>query len=591
MTPSHRIVSASSALALCTGMAGLILSAAACDSGDDKTPKTEELREIVLRGAPPEERASGLFSSAQRSHREVLEGIRDAVDQPLVKGVFLRVEELGGSFGRIHELRAALLEVRTAKKTLHCYFDATDNSGYGLLAEVCERISMPPSGMLALTGLRAQSFYVRDLLERVGVSADMLQVGRYKGAADALTRSDMAPELKETLGALLDDLQAEVDRSIQAGRAIDPAALRRATDEGPHTAQTALAAKLVDAIAFDDEARTKAKNAAKAKKVVRVLEEPEDRSVGIGDLFELLTDDGKSDQRGERLVLAYVDGTIGDGDSEGADGIQSGPFVKAMRRYADDKNVRAVVLRIDSPGGSALASDKMWHAVRRVAKHKPVIVSIGDMAASGGYYIACAGTEIFASPTSIVGSIGVVGGKIVADKLADQVGVRSETLARGKNANWLSPVARFSDSERAALQRALNETYRIFLERVSEGRKISGEQLNRVAEGRIMSGTRATEGGLVDTHGGLEAAIARARTKGNLAEDAPTEVWPKDRSILTRLSNAMSDTSARADDALLPTLARASFVGPLLERSPLARLLLRGEVAPLAVLPFAFELK
>jgi len=279
-----------------------------------------------------------------------------------------------------------------------------------------------------------------------------------------------------------------------------------------------------------------------------------------------------------------VAGTIGDGEQDSADGVQSGPFVKAMRRFADDADVRAVVLRIDSPGGSALASDKMWHAVRRVAKRKPVIVSIGDMAASGGYYIACAGSEIFASRSSIVGSIGVVGGKIVGEKLSARLGVHSTTLARGRNANWLSPVARFSPSERAALLRALNATYAIFLERVRDGRKLSPERLDQVAEGRIMSGKRAEQGGLVDRTGGLSAALAQARSKASLPADSPTEIWPRERSVFNRISNALSGAS-ESQSALEQLLA------PVLSKSALAGALLRADGMPLAMLPFTFELR
>jgi protease-4 len=561
----------------------MCLGFAACADGS-RAPKTDELREIVLRNAAPEERATELFSASRTSHREVLQKIDEAVTEPRIKGIFLRIGELGSSFARTSEIRQALLRVREAKKPVHCYFDSTDNSGYGLLAEVCDRIMMPPSGMLALTGLRAQSYYLRDLLERVGVTAELLQVGRFKGAADPLTRAEMAPEVRETMGALLDDLSSDLSRGVQKGRSMDAAAFQHAVDEGPHTAASALKLHLVDAIGFDDEARSKAKDAAKAKAVVSVLERKEDHGLGIGDLFDLFSDDGKGSARGERLVLAYVAGTIGESDNEGTDGVQSGPFVKAMRKYADDVNVKGVILRIDSPGGSALASDKMWHAVRRVAKRKPVIVSVGDMAASGGYYIACAGTEIFASPTSIVGSIGVVGGKIVAEKLAAQLGVHATTLVRGKNANWLSPTSRFSDSERAALQRALEETYGIFISRVREGRKLSDAEIATVAEGRIMSGKRATEGKLVDREGTLYDAIAHLRDKTGVSDKEAIEVWPKDRSVFSRLSNAMSGGSESR--ALLGQL-----LPDVLPKSPLASLLLSGDTKPLAVLPFSLELE
>jgi protease IV len=564
----------------------LLLCLLGCADGS-REPKTDELREIYLRGAPPEGQGSELFSAPRYVQREVLEKIDDAVKQPRVKGVFLRVGSLGSAFARSSELRAALQRVRSAKKPLHCYFDSTDNSGYGLLAEVCDRISMPPSGLLALTGLRVQSYYLRDLLDRFGVTAELLQVGRYKGAADSLTRSDMPPEVRETLGALLDDLQGELVEAIRTGRSLDDAGLSRAIDEGPHTAASSLSLKLIDAISFDDEARAKAKAAAQAKAVVQVLEKTEDQGVGLGDIFDMLTDSGKSQVRGKRLVLAYVDGTIGDADTEGADGIQSGPFIKFMRKIADNEEVRGLVLRVDSPGGSALASDKMWHAVRRVAKRKPVVVSIGDMAASGGYYIACAGSEIFANPSSIVGSIGVVGGKIVGEKLAADLGVRSASITRGRNANWMSMTSRFSDSERAALQRALDDTYKTFLSRVRESRKLSDERLTAVAEGRIMSGKRAEQGGLVDRLGGLSAALERARSKAELPDDSPTEIWPKERSLFTRLTSAVSST----DQARTPLGPLGDAGALVLAKSALADLLLKGDARPLAVLPFALELQ
>jgi protease-4 len=446
---------------------------------------------------------------------------------------------------------------------------------------------MAPSGLLALTGVRAETIYARELLQNVGLEAELLQVGKYKGAADMFTRTEMPPEVRETLGGLLDDLQSDLNSAVRDGRSLDAQILQRAIDEGPHTARSALALKLIDAIAFDDEARANAKTAAQAKDVVVALDKSEDDSIGFGEVFDLVTGSGDSGKvKGKRVVLAYLDGTIGDGESESADGVQSGPFVKAMRRIADDQEVQALVLRISSPGGSALASDKMWHAVKRVAKRKPVIVSIGDMAASGGYYVACAGTEILAEPSSIVGSIGVVGGKIVGEALASKIGVRSTALARGQNANWMSPLTRFSDSERIALTRALDETYAIFLSRVRDGRKLEPAKLDAVAQGRIMSGRRAEQGGLVDRAGGLTEALASARSKASLPADSPVEVWPKERSFLSRLTTAVSGASDHTQlvEHLLPSARE-------LLRHPLTTLLLSGDASPLAVLPLALDIE
>jgi protease-4 len=206
------------------------------------------------------------------------------------------------------------------------------------------------------------------------------------------------------------------------------------------------------------------------------------------------------------------------------------------------------------------------------------------MAASGGYYVACAGTEIFAQDDSVVGSIGVVGGKVVVEPLADRLGVRMTHLTRGRNAGWSSVFTPFSDTERAAILAAMNDTYATFLARVHEGRKLEGDKLTAVAEGRIMSGKRAREGGLVDTAGGLMQALARARSKGAVPDDAPIEVWPKERSLLERASQLLGGASAPSSlqDSLLAL--------PQLARSPLALSLVRGDMRPLTALPYALEL-
>jgi protease-4 len=227
----------------------------------------------------------------------------------------------------------------------------------------------------------------------------------------------------------------------------------------------------------------------------------------------------------------------------------------------------------------------MWHAVRRVAKRKPVIVSIGDMAASGGYYVACAGTEIFAEDESLVGSIGVVGGKIVAEKLAERMGVHAVTLARGQNADWGSPFKPFSDTERAAVLRAMHDTYDTFLSRIREGRKIDASRLAAVAEGRIMTGQRARAGGLVDSVGGLPQALARARTKAGLPDDAPLEVWHKEHSLLGLVSQLASGVDSRVSALPAGLLALPDFM-----RAPLLLALLQRERGPLTALPYALEL-
>jgi protease-4 len=574
-------------LALCLAC----LSLAACSSGSrtrtPRVPSVAELHELVLEGAAPEEPSNELLSGggAHHTQRELLEELENVVKQPLIKGVYLRLSGLGGAWARAAELRAALARVREAHKPVHCHFDMLDNAGYSVLASSCDRISMGPTGLLMLTGIQAETVYAKDLLELVGLRAELLQVGRFKGAADALTRSSMPDDVREVLNALVDDLQANLNSAVTTGRKLETTAVQSAVDSGPHAADSALALKLIDAVTFDDEARARAKEASKAERVVQPLRDDQREQLEVGQLLKLVLGGKPEKTTGKRVLLAYLTGTISDDNREQGGGAASGPFVTAMRRAADDEDVKALVLRINSPGGSALASDKMWHALARVSKRKPVIVSVGDMAASGGYYVASAAHEIFAEDESLVGSIGVVGGKVVGEQLAARLGIRPMALRRGQNAGWTSPFHAFSDTERSAVQRAMQQTYDTFLTRVRAGRKLEGTNLSQVAEGRIMSGKRARAGGLVDKVGGLDDALAQARSKAGLPADAKLELWPNERSMLERasrlLSGAQSLTPVQQLMAAVPTVAE----------SPVVQSLVQGDATPLAALPYALRLE
>jgi len=550
-------------------------------------PKVPELHEIVLNGPLPEELHGELFGGSRHNHRELLDELDNVVKQPLIKGVFLRVAGFSGAWARAAEVTSSLQRVRAAGKPVHCHFDNVDNAGYALLAASCDKLSMGPAGMLGLTGVHAETVYAKDLLDLVGLEAELLQVGRFKGAADALTRSSMPDEVRQVLDLLVDDLQHVLTDALTKGRKLDEAQSKSAIDSGPHAANSALELKLVDAITFDDEARAHALEAARVSHSVRALRDDENEHLEFGELLSALFGGKPEKPKGERISLAYLSGTISDDPHDRPSGSASGPFVAAMRRIADERDIRALVLRIDSPGGSALASDKMWHAVARVAKRKPVIVSVGDMAASGGYYVASAGTEIFAQAQSLLGSIGVVGGKIVGASLAARLGVHSTALSRGQNSGWMSPFHPFSKTERAAILRAMRQTYDTFIVRVRDGRHLDPARLSAVAEGRVMSGHRAHEGGLVDTIGGLNDALARARSQAGLRPDANVEVWPKERSVFERASKLFAGSESRHVHAL-NQLAEAL---PELSHSPILSAWLHGDLAPLAALPYVLRLE
>jgi protease-4 len=544
-------------------------------------PEGDQLRVFTLDEAMSELPQTGPFGGSI-NHRALLDRISDVASAQDTTGLFVELGELHGAWARAADMRDALAQVRKVKKPVHCYFEVTDNLGYALLAESCDRISITPSGTLDLVGVSLETVYARELLQNLGLRAEMLQAGPFKGAADALTRDDMPDEVRQTLGKILDDLQARVVTSIARGRKLDPERVRALIDEGPFTSEDARKAGLVDDVAFDDVARTYAKNAAKATRVVHEeLRVQHDGFAPLEFMRSLFTSDEEEGERGQRLVLAYLDGTITRGSPSNVRGAQAGGFVHAMRGFADDDNVRAVVLRVDSPGGSAMASDLMWQAVRKVAKHKPVIVSIGDMCASGGYYVASAGTEIMAQNESLVGSIGVVGGKVVAEDLAKRVGVHVEHLSRGKHAGWQSAARAFSPDERNMFEHQLKDTYARFVSRIGEGRKLTASQIEPYAEGRLMTAQRAREGHLVDSEGGLQQAIKRAAQRGGLGADVRVQVWPERRTFLQEIAELTSGAGGESSSLLKQLRA--------VERIGLIETLLEGDGMSAAVLPYVLS--
>jgi protease-4 len=553
-----------------------------------------EARELVLSGAPAEGGPAGLLGGGGPTMRDVGTQLHAIATTDSARGVFLRIEPLGGAWGRAGDLADAIAEVHEAGKPVHCHFERADNASFYLMSQACDRIAITPSGTLNLVGPAAQVFYARDLLSNVGVEAQIVAVGRYKSAGDVATRSEMPETTREALGAILDDyaaaLSSAIGRRVQGhgDDAADAAATQARIDAGPYDARRALEAGLVDAIEYDDQARERLRVAADAPRVRRVPMPPREPKAGLLDLLEALSGDTpEAPEPGPHLAIVVVSGTIVDGDRMAPGQSVSTPFVEHMRALARDEDVRAVVLRVDSPGGSALASDRMWHAVRRVAAHKPVIVSVGDMAASGGYYIAAAGTEILAHETSLVGSIGVLGGKVSFGELARRVGVHPVVLERGANSAWWSPLRAFTESEEASVRRMLGAAYRLFVGRVATSREMPYARVAAAAEGRVYTGRAGLELGLVDRIGGIRQAIDRARAAGHLGADAPIRVWPERGSMLETLSQAVGGGSARA---AVTRLEGAALPPPLDYALTLADLLAEAD-RPLAATPFLVEIR
>lgn len=507
-----------------------------------------EVRELRL-DAPPSSGPGrgGLGAGREPTLQEVFTQLRLIEEQDTARGLFLRIGPMGGAWGRVADLVEAIDRVRAKGKPVHCHFESLDNAGFALAARACDRMSMTPAGHLNLVGVAAQVFYARELLDSIGVRAEVIAMGRYKSAGDMLTETTMPEAAREATEALLDDVSAGLESAVALRFEGDAVRARAAIDAGPYGAEEARVAGLIDAVAFDDEARELARRATDAPKV-RALSLPiAAPGDGLERLLEMLMeDDSRLGPLAPHVAIVHVTGNIVDGEEQSGSAAVSGPFVAEVRRLADDDRVRAVVLRIDSPGGSALASDRMWHAVRRLAARKPVVASLGDVAASGGYYIASAAREIYAHPASIVGSIGVIGGKADASALFDRLGVRPVIITRGARAAWMTPTRGLTEDEHAAVSGMLRSAYQRFLGRVSAGRDMPRAAVHAVAQGRVMSGLAGHRAGLVDTLGGLTLAVARARELGELPADAPIDEWPRESGMFEALTQLAGGASAEA---------------------------------------------
>ena len=401
----------------------------------------------------------------------LLEGLEAAGRDPRVEGVLLRLRGAPVSLAQGLALRRALAALRAAGKPVALYAEHLGTEEL-FLASAAERIFVPEAGSVALLGLRLETFFLRDLLDRLGVRAEVVRVGEFKSAAEGLVRRGMSEGQRAQLEALLDDLYDVVVAGIAEGRGLDPARVRQLVDGGPYRAGAAREAGLVDACLFPDEVE-----AALAELAGRPGAE-----VALADFAAYhrlrVRDPGLRAPLREVPRIAYVvaSGVVRSGG--GPLGVASDVYRALLRRLELDPRVRAAVIRVDSPGGDALASDLLWRSVRRLAAAKPVVASLGAVAASGGYYLASAADAVFAESATLTGSIGVVGGKLDLEGLYRKLGVAREGVERGARAGLLSASRSLTPAERAALRADLRAVYELFLERVAEGRRMTRDAVH-----------------------------------------------------------------------------------------------------------------
>jgi protease-4 len=510
----------------------------------------------------------GIWADVSPRLHRLLERIDKATADDRVAGVILIIDSPAVGRGRADEVRAAISRLKKAGKRVVGHMVTGGPVAY-FLASACDEVSMPPAATLELAGVRTEMMFFKAMLDRLGVEAEILQVGEFKGAGEPFTRTRMSPALRQQYEFFVGDLYEQLVERVATDRGLEPKRVREIVDIGVFVPEAAREAKLIDAVQYEDEAV-----AALAKKLG--LEKPKlardyaqkkidaDFS-GIGGLVKLIELVSGSEGRGpagkgKRVAIVHVVGEIREGKSSedpfmgGAVGSET--ICKAIREAAADDKVAAIVLRIDSPGGSALASDLMWREIERTKK--PVVASLSDIAASGGYYIAVAADRIVATPGTLTGSIGVVGGKVAIGGALENVGIHTEVVSKGKNAGWLSMTEKFTEGEREAFLGTMKDVYRLFTSKVAAGRKLDLEKVESLAAGRVYTGRQALEVGLVDSLGTLDDAIAEAKKLAGIADDEAV-----DRLLLPEPRGLFDDLFASAGSGASPTARLAATVSPI----------------------------
>lgn len=514
----------------------------------------------------------GQFFIQRDTVASVVGALRKAKVDSRIRAVVLVPPLQAAAWGTVQEIRDAVLDFRTSGKRVVAYLEYGGGLQY-YLGTACDQIFLTPTSPLDLVGVARYELFAREALDTLGIQADMLHAGDFKTAANIYTEDSFTPFHREMSESLNRDLYDQLVTGISEGRGLSQTAVRTLIDDGPFLPEEAVRGGLVDALAYGDEIGERLSNGEDAVDLVsyRDYRSVDPRRLGLGE--------------GPSIAVVYAVGMItygGSGtDVGGADIVGSDSMVEAIRAARHDESIEAIILRINSPGGAAVASDIIWREVTLATSDKPVIASMSDVAASGGYYLAMPADVIVAQPATLTGSIGVVGGKLAMGGAFDKLGITVETVSDGRMAEMNSIVTPYSDDARVRVQAQIDAIYDAFVTRAAEGRAMTREAIEAVAQGRVWTGRQAREVGLVDELGGLRTAVTLAKDRAGIAadEEVTLVVYPRPRTFLEVLSRSLA--------------VRTSLLGwwqpasrwPTAVTTPL-RLFRPGE--PLALMPFVY---
>jgi protease-4 len=518
--------------------------------------------------------------------RSVVESLRKAKVDARVRAVLLKPTGFESPFwGKVQEVRDAVIDFRKSGKPVYAYLEYAGDREY-YLATAADKVFLMPSASLDLTGVATYELFLRGTLDKINVFPDLHHIGDYKTAVNTFTEKGYTKAHKEMDEAMNRDLYEQIVRGIADGRKKNEADVRTILDDGPFLPEDALHAGLVDDVAYEDQVDDRLRSGERRRQI-------------DGDEYGRVSPSSLGLNKGPRVAVIYAAGTIAGGKS-GYDPV-NGPvagsetLVEYIRQARHDSAVRAIVLRIDSPGGSATASDAIWRELM-IAKNeradRPLVASMSDLAASGGYYIAMPAQVIVAQPSTLTGSIGIFGGKFVTGGLYEKLGAHIDSTSIGRHAEINSPARRYNAEELKKLQEQLQAFYDQFVEKVADSRHSTPEKIDALAQGRVWTGRQAKLNKLVDELGGLDRAIAIAKQRAKIAVESDVEivVYPPRKSFYELLSEQFSGSSDSLQSAALSAWMHTNLSQGEIEalramRGPLT-MFRRGEI--LALMPFTF---
>lgn len=456
---------------------------------------------------------------------DIMASIDKATDNDNIKGIYLHIGDFSASVASLQEIYKGLEKFKKMGRFIVAYADSYGNGTY-YLSSIADKVYMNPSGTLALTGINISTVFFKDLLSKIGVEMQIFKVGTFKSAVEPFTQTSMSEANRLQLTTFINSIWTEITKTIARNRGISDTEVNLYADSGLFLddAQTAVQHKLIDSLVYSSD----------MKEIIEKLVDKDYNTLTINDMKLVARNKEYSKNR---IAIVYAVGEI-DGSNKN-EGIDSEDISEDLLDIADNDKIKAVVLRINSPGGSAYGSEQIWKAVSVVKSKKPIVVSMGDYAASGGYYIACNTDRIFAQPTTLTGSIGIFGIFPNIGGLTDKLGIKFDNVKTNKYSDFGATYRPMNTEERAILQRYINNGYELFTKRCAEGRNMNIDSLKAIAEGRIYSGTDAMRLGLVDEMGGLEEAITFAAKKANI-RDYTIKYYPSVKSLIEQISDIFS---------------------------------------------------